>query len=115
MRKIKFIEPIESIQGKLCGHSRMIFAKGNQNQNEGNQWWQMRCNSRNTATHPVSAAESRQRTRFKEVAAAVRTRMNATTREQDLAAMKAANFSGTFRQYLWSLELAKWDQLHPSA
>ena len=112
MRKITFIKPIETMQGKLCEHENIVFCKGQHKQNGDNQWWQMKCNKRDLDRKPVSADELAQRTKFKTVAAAVRNRIKSNTREQDVAAMRQANFEGTLRQFLWRVEGATYDQAH---
>lgn len=110
MRSIKFIQPIESMQGKLCAHSGVVFNLGQHGQNQGRQWWQVRCKKRNLNLKPMSSDELAARARFKAVRKAVETRMASSTRDQDMAAMKAANFQGSFRQYIWLLEGDKYDQ-----
>ena len=106
------MEPIETLQGKVCGHSKFVFCKGNHHQNKDYQWWQKRCNKRDLDRKPVTVAELAQRTKFKVVAEAVKNRIGGATREQDIAAMRASGFQGTFRQYLWKVEGTAYDQTH---
>ena len=110
MRKVTFIKPIETLQGKLCEHENIVFCKGQHKQNQDCQWWQMKCHKRDLDRKPVSADELAQRTKFKAVANAVKNRIGGATREQDIAAMRASGFQGTFRQYLWKVEGAAYDQ-----
>ena len=68
-------------------------------------------------TTPPSPDEVERRARFKAVAISVRNRMKnlstITTDQANFYAQKdAADGLKTFRKYIWSLELAKYDQEH---
>ena len=71
-----------------------------------------------TRTTPVSADEIQQRARFAAVSAAVATRAKDLNKMgADKAAFNAqkdlAGGKKTMKKYLWSLELAAFDQAHP--
>ena len=105
MSKVKFLDPIEYISGKLSAKTRTTYCHRTVSKRNFTQIRE----KRNLKEHPYTANEVAQHLRFKTVAAAVRQRINGPTREQDLAAYHTANFSGTFRQWLFQQELNAYD------
>ena len=105
MSNVKFLDPIEYISGKLSAKTRTTYCHRAASKRNFTQIRE----KRNLKDHPYTAKELTQHLRFKTVAAAVRQRINGPTREQDLAAYHTANFTGTFRQWLFQQELNAYD------
>ena len=102
MAKIKPMDLVKSMSGKICEHSDIAFAR------RGNTLYTMkRCNERDLEKNPYSEQELAHQAKFKAVAASTAARVK-TAAEEDVAAYKAQKKYDSFRSYIWALEWAAY-------
>ena len=99
MAKIKPMDLVKSMSGKICEHSDISFAvRGD------TQYTMKRCNAR---TSPYSEQELAHQAKFKAVATSTAARVK-TAAPEDMDAFKAQKKYKSFRSYIWALEWAAY-------
>ena len=102
MAKIKPMDLVKSMSGKVCEHSDISFAKRGDT-----QYTVKRCNERDLEKNPYSEQELAHQAKFKSVAASTAARVK-TNDPEDVAAFKAQKKYKSFRSYIWALEWAAY-------
>ena len=102
MAKIKPMDLVKSMSGKICEHSDISFAKRGDT-----QYTVKRCNERDLEKNPYTEAELAHQAKFKSVAASTAARVK-TNDPEDVAAFKAQKKYKTFRSYIWAQEWANY-------
>ena len=102
MAKIKPMDLVKSMSGKICEHSDISFAKRGDT-----QYTVKRCNERDLEKNPYTEAELAHQAKFKSVAASTAARVK-TNDPEDVAAFKAQKKYKTFRSYIWAQEWASY-------
>ena len=102
MAKIKPMDLVKSMSGKVCEHSDISFAKRGDT-----QYTVKRCNERDLEKNPYSEQELAHQAKFKSVAASTAARVK-TNDPDDVAAFKAQKKYKTFRSYIWAQEWASY-------
>ena len=109
MAKIKYLDPIESVHGKLAKSHRTVYHGKSKINKNGVKTNYSSIYDKEYDPNKVSASQRAAMTRFAAVAAMVKTRMmNAETLPADKAAWKASG-KKTFRKYLWGVCAAEYD------
>ena len=102
MAKIKPMDLVKSMSGKICEHSDISFAKRGDT-----QYTVKRCNERDLEKNPYSEQELAHQAKFKAVAASTAARVK-TAAPEDMDAFKAQKKYKSFRSYIWALEWAAY-------
>ena len=102
MAKIKPMDLVKSMSGKVCEHSDISFAKRGDT-----QYTVKRCNERDLEKNPYSEQELAHQAKFKSVAASTAARVK-TNDPEDVAAFKAQKKYKSFRSYIWAQEWADY-------
>ena len=102
MAKIKPMDLVKSMSGKVCEHSDISFAKRGDT-----QYTVKRCNERDLEKNPYTEAELAHQAKFKSVAASTTVRVK-TNDPEDVAAFKAQKKYKSFRSYIWAQEWASY-------
>ena len=122
MAKVEWADAIKTVSGALvkinkksphAADQKMVLATHRVAPTENTQCSNLYLRGLSSVTRstPVSQTELARQLRFKTVAAAVAARAkNPTTLISDQAAFNAQTTYKTFKRYLWSVELAAYDQ-----
>ena len=122
MAKVEWADAIKTVSGALvkinkksphAADQKMVLATHRVAPTENNQCSNLYLRGLSSVTRstPVSQTELARQLRFKTVSAAVAARAkNPTTLISDQAAFNAQTTYKTFKRYLWSVELAAYDQ-----
>ena len=122
MAKVEWADAIKTVSGALvkinkksphAADQKMVLATHRVAPTESNQCSNLYLRGLSSVTRstPVSQTELARQLRFKTVSAAVAARAkNPTTLISDQAAFNAQTTYKTFKRYLWSVELAAYDQ-----
>ena len=102
MAKIKPMDLVKSMSGKICEHSDISFAKRGDT-----QYTVKRCNERDLEKNPYSEQELAHQAKFKAVAASTAARVK-TAAPEDMDAFKAQKKYKSFRSYIWAQEWAAY-------
>ena len=109
MAKIKYLDPIESVHGKLAKAHRTVYHGKSQINQYGVKTNYTSIYEKEYDPSKATAAQQVQMSRFGAICRLVNTRMhNAQTLPADKAAWKASG-KKTFRKYLWGVCSAEYD------